>query len=60
MKKTYSKIDEIELRAEAFKSLRAEAKYLSNFSVKRRKKPEKQVEYYSRPWESIVVKPKNS
>jgi hypothetical protein len=60
MKIENKKVREIQQSLDNIAALKAEAKYISNFSVKRRKKPEKQVEYYSRPWESIVVKPKNS
>jgi hypothetical protein len=57
MKREEKKVREIQQSLDNIAALKAEAKYISSFIYKKPKKKEP-IELYSRPWESIVIKPK--
>lgn len=57
MKREDKKVREIQQSLDNISALKLEAKYISSFIYKKAKQKDP-IELYSRPWESIVIKPK--
>jgi len=58
MSKYNKKVEQIQRNVDGISKLKEEARYISDGVVVRKKRPEAKVEFYTRSWESIVVKVK--